>query len=157
MFEVRTTSPAGLQNLSISRVFIMINLFLQLRKILLFFIFSIKTNPNSIYSPMASSLSFPAISIPSKLLLMLLVIFFFPIVRPSSIGVHYISKLLQLQDRERAPPHVQVAAARRALLRLLPSHSSSFDFQITSKVCIFHFFFLCTFLLVVSASFLFLG
>ncbi|XP_004301281.1 PREDICTED: alpha-N-acetylglucosaminidase-like [Fragaria vesca subsp. vesca] len=52
---------------------------------------------------------------------------------PSTIGVGYISNVLELQDRERAPPYVQVAAARGVLHRLLPSHSSSFDFQIVSK------------------------
>ncbi|KAH0975576.1 hypothetical protein GBA52_017475 [Prunus armeniaca] len=51
----------------------------------------------------------------------------------SAIGIGYISRLLEIQDRERAPPYVQVAAARGVLRRLLPSHSSSFDFQIVSK------------------------
>ncbi|XVF54187.1 hypothetical protein PTKIN_Ptkin05aG0160700 [Pterospermum kingtungense] len=51
----------------------------------------------------------------------------------STIGVQYISKLLQIQDHERAPPSVQVAAARGVLRRLLPSHSSAFEFQIISK------------------------
>lgn len=52
----------------------------------------------------------------------------------STIGVGYISRLLEIQDRERAPAHVQVAAAREVLRRLLPFHLSSFDFQIVSKV-----------------------
>ena len=52
----------------------------------------------------------------------------------STIGVGYISRLLDIQDRERAPSSVQVAAARGVLRRLLPSHLSSFDFQILSKV-----------------------
>ncbi|KAF7838380.1 alpha-N-acetylglucosaminidase-like isoform X1 [Senna tora] len=51
----------------------------------------------------------------------------------STIGVDSISRLLQIQDRERAPPSVQEAAARAVLLRLLPSHSSSFEFRIVSK------------------------
>ncbi|KAG7021479.1 Alpha-N-acetylglucosaminidase, partial [Cucurbita argyrosperma subsp. argyrosperma] len=51
----------------------------------------------------------------------------------STIGVGYISRLLDIQDRERAPSSVQVAAARGVLRRLLPSHLSSFDFQILSK------------------------
>ncbi|XP_022738766.1 alpha-N-acetylglucosaminidase-like [Durio zibethinus] len=51
----------------------------------------------------------------------------------STIGVQYISKLLEIQDRERAPPSLQVAAARGVLLRLLPSHSSAFEFRIISK------------------------
>ncbi|XP_038880130.1 alpha-N-acetylglucosaminidase-like [Benincasa hispida] len=53
--------------------------------------------------------------------------------RSSTIGVGYISRLLEIQDRERAPAYVQVAAARGVLHRLLPSHLSSFDFQIVSK------------------------
>ena len=65
----------------------------------------------------------------------------------STIGVEYISRILEIQDRERAPPAVQVAAARAVLRRLLPSHSSSFHFEIVSKVfhitaiSIFFFFF----------------
>ncbi|CAL1367819.1 unnamed protein product [Linum trigynum] len=51
----------------------------------------------------------------------------------ATVGVGSISRLLETQDRERAPPSVQVAAARGVLRRLLPSHSSSFDFRIVSK------------------------
>ncbi|KAK6920761.1 Alpha-N-acetylglucosaminidase, N-terminal [Dillenia turbinata] len=51
----------------------------------------------------------------------------------SNPGVRSISRLLDLQDRERAPPSVQVSAAYGVLSRLLPSHSSSFEFQIVSK------------------------
>ncbi|XWS48114.1 hypothetical protein CRYUN_Cryun13aG0045200 [Craigia yunnanensis] len=51
----------------------------------------------------------------------------------STIGVQYISKLLQIQDRERALPSLQVAAASGVLHRLLPSHSSAFEFRIISK------------------------
>ncbi|XP_061369642.1 alpha-N-acetylglucosaminidase-like [Gastrolobium bilobum] len=51
----------------------------------------------------------------------------------STVGVDSISQLLQIQDRERAPPSVQEAAARGVLLRLLPSHSASFHFRIVSK------------------------
>ncbi|KAK8530763.1 hypothetical protein V6N12_013265 [Hibiscus sabdariffa] len=51
----------------------------------------------------------------------------------STLGVQYISKLLQIQDRERAPPALQIAAARAVLHRLLPSHSSAFEFRIISK------------------------
>ncbi|XP_065876467.1 alpha-N-acetylglucosaminidase-like [Euphorbia lathyris] len=54
-------------------------------------------------------------------------------VYPSTIGVDYVSKLLEIQERERAPPSVQVLAARGVLQRLLPSHSSAFDFRIVSK------------------------
>ena len=63
-----------------------------------------------------------------------LVLCTFSFARSSTIGVGYISRILEIQDRERAPPSVQVAAARAVLRRLLPSHSSSFDFQIVSKV-----------------------
>ncbi|KAL3512948.1 hypothetical protein ACH5RR_025665 [Cinchona calisaya] len=51
----------------------------------------------------------------------------------STIGVSYVSRLLEIQDRERAPPSVQLAAAYGVLNRLIPSHSSSFDFKIISK------------------------
>ncbi|CAM8912675.1 unnamed protein product [Rhodiola kirilowii] len=51
----------------------------------------------------------------------------------STIGVEYVSRLLEIQDRERAPAAVQVAAARGVLERLLPSHSASFEFRIVSK------------------------
>ncbi|OMO85813.1 Alpha-N-acetylglucosaminidase [Corchorus olitorius] len=51
----------------------------------------------------------------------------------STIGVQYISKLLEIQDRERAPPSLQVTAARAVLHRLLPSHSSAFEFRIISS------------------------
>ncbi|KAH7550411.1 hypothetical protein JRO89_XS13G0187400 [Xanthoceras sorbifolium] len=51
----------------------------------------------------------------------------------STIGVQYISRLLEIHDRERAPPSVQVAAAYGLLQRLLPSHSSAFEFRIISK------------------------
>nr|XP_048329041.1 alpha-N-acetylglucosaminidase-like [Ziziphus jujuba var. spinosa] len=79
---------------------------------------------------MAASSSFPAIS----LLALTFIIFTFPSdVRSSTIGVDYISRLLEIQDRERPPPSVQVAASRGVLRRLIPSHSSSFDFQIVSR------------------------
>ncbi|KAJ7945919.1 putative Alpha-n-acetylglucosaminidase [Quillaja saponaria] len=51
----------------------------------------------------------------------------------STIGVSYISRILEIQDRERAPPSLQEAAARGVLHRLLPSHTSSFEFRIVSK------------------------
>ncbi|MBA0633965.1 hypothetical protein Godav_029879 [Gossypium davidsonii] len=63
----------------------------------------------------------------------LLLFSLFSMVYASTIGVQYISKLLQIQERERAPPSFQVAAARGVLHRLLPSHSSSFEFRIISK------------------------
>uniref|UniRef100_A0A5B7BGJ5 Alpha-N-acetylglucosaminidase n=1 Tax=Davidia involucrata TaxID=16924 RepID=A0A5B7BGJ5_DAVIN len=57
----------------------------------------------------------------------------FSVAQSSTIGVNYISRLLEIQDRERAPPSVQLAAARGVLNRLIPSHSSSFEFRIASK------------------------
>ncbi|KAG8488200.1 hypothetical protein CXB51_018538 [Gossypium anomalum] len=63
----------------------------------------------------------------------LLLFSLFSMVYTSTIGVQYISKLLQIQERERAPPSFQVAAARGVLHRLLPSHSSAFEFRIISK------------------------
>ncbi|XP_073224933.1 alpha-N-acetylglucosaminidase-like, partial [Cicer arietinum] len=51
----------------------------------------------------------------------------------STLGVDAISRILQIQDLERAPLSVQEAAARSLLLRLLPSHSSAFYFRIISK------------------------
>lgn len=56
-----------------------------------------------------------------------------PLAESSTLGVGYISRLLEIQDRERASPSVQVAAAHAALNRLIPSHSSSFQFRIISK------------------------
>ncbi|KAG6514212.1 hypothetical protein ZIOFF_024557 [Zingiber officinale] len=45
-----------------------------------------------------------------------------------------LARLLDIQRREQSPPSVQLAAARGLLSRLLPSHISSFDFEIVSKV-----------------------
>ncbi|PKI34909.1 hypothetical protein CRG98_044689 [Punica granatum] len=70
-------------------------------------------------------LPFPAI----PLLLALL----FATSHSSTVGVGYISRLLETQGRERAPAAVQVAAAKGVLRRLLPSHHSSFEFEIISK------------------------
>ncbi|XP_042376305.1 alpha-N-acetylglucosaminidase-like isoform X1 [Zingiber officinale] len=44
-----------------------------------------------------------------------------------------LARLLDIQRREQSPPSVQLAAARGLLSRLLPSHISSFDFEIVSK------------------------
>ncbi|KAK7411528.1 hypothetical protein VNO78_02962 [Psophocarpus tetragonolobus] len=55
---------------------------------------------------------------------------------PSSItgaSIDTVSRLIHIQDRERAPLSVQEAAARGVLRRLLPSHSSGFHFRIVSK------------------------
>ncbi|CAK9138666.1 unnamed protein product [Ilex paraguariensis] len=65
---------------------------------------------------MASSSSFSAIFIIISLYT------FFTIARSSTIG-----------NRERAPPSVQLSAARGVLNRLIPSHYNSFEFQIISK------------------------
>lgn len=51
----------------------------------------------------------------------------------STLGVKYTSRLLEIQDRERAPPSVQRSAAYAAVNRIIPSHSSSFEFSIISK------------------------
>ncbi|KAL5146327.1 Alpha-N-acetylglucosaminidase [Glycine soja] len=69
-------------------------------------------------------LPFPAI--------FLIFIFFLPS-STTGAGIDTIFRLIRIQDRERAPPSVQEAAARGVLLRLLPSHSSSFEFRILSK------------------------
>ncbi|KAJ6418315.1 hypothetical protein OIU84_001653 [Salix udensis] len=68
-----------------------------------------------------------------SLVLLASFLFFFSSAQSSTFGVSYISELLEIQDRERALPHVQVAAARGVLQRLLPSHTSSFEFRIVSK------------------------
>ncbi|KAK8593065.1 hypothetical protein V6N13_043317 [Hibiscus sabdariffa] len=64
---------------------------------------------------------------------LLLLFSLFSAAHSSTLGVQYISKLLQIQDRERAPPTLQIAAARAVLHRLLPSHSAAFEFRIISK------------------------
>jgi alpha-N-acetylglucosaminidase len=51
----------------------------------------------------------------------------------ATVGVNHLSRLLQFQDQERAPASDQLAAARGVRDRFIPSHSSSFDFQIISK------------------------
>ncbi|KAK3030070.1 hypothetical protein RJ639_037618 [Escallonia herrerae] len=85
----------------------------------------------------APSSSFPATSTSTSIIAFVLPILslfaLFTGAHSSTIGVEYISRLLEIQDRERAPPSVQLAAARGVLNRLIPSHSSSFDFQIISK------------------------
>ncbi|KAK8968620.1 hypothetical protein KSP40_PGU012501 [Platanthera guangdongensis] len=49
------------------------------------------------------------------------------------VGSSHLPRLLDIHDRERAPPSVQVATARGVLARLLPSHLSSIEFDIISK------------------------
>ncbi|XP_031250940.1 alpha-N-acetylglucosaminidase-like [Pistacia vera] len=70
---------------------------------------------------------------PSISLLFIALSIILTLAQSSTIGVQYISRLLEIQDHERAPPSVQVAAAYGALQRLLPSHSSAFEFRIISK------------------------
>ncbi|KAK3035799.1 hypothetical protein RJ639_034615 [Escallonia herrerae] len=86
---------------------------------------------------MAAPSSFPATSTSTSVIAFIIPILslfaLFTGAHSSTIGVEYISRLLEIQDRERAPPSVQLAAARGVLNRLIPSHSSSFDFQIISK------------------------
>ncbi|XP_056175296.1 alpha-N-acetylglucosaminidase-like isoform X1 [Syzygium oleosum] len=72
---------------------------------------------------------FPAVSLA---LLLVLGIAAAP-ARCSTAGVGYMSRLLEIQDRERAPAAVQLAAARGVLRRLLPALYSSFEFRIISK------------------------
>ncbi|KAK9107947.1 hypothetical protein Syun_023958 [Stephania yunnanensis] len=81
--------------------------------------------------PISSSFSF----IPLLLLLLLLLLLssLLSIAGSSTLGVDHISRLLQIHDRERAPPSIQVAAAYGVLRRLMPSHSCSFLFEIVSK------------------------
>lgn len=66
------------------------------------------------------------------------VIFLFPVTHSSTVGVEYVSRLLQVQEQERAPDSIQLSAAKAVLDRFIPSHSSSFEFQIITKV-IFNF------------------
>ncbi|KAK9277974.1 hypothetical protein L1049_027531 [Liquidambar formosana] len=75
---------------------------------------------------------FPAIS-PFLLTFFFFIFCICSVTQSSTIGVDSISRLIEIQDRERAPPSVQVSAARGVLRRLLPSHSSSFEFRIVSK------------------------
>ncbi|XP_071731658.1 alpha-N-acetylglucosaminidase-like isoform X2 [Rutidosis leptorrhynchoides] len=66
-------------------------------------------------------------------LIFTIVILLFTVTHSSTVGVQYVSGLLQIQDRERASSSVQISAARAVLDRFIPSHSSSFDFQIITK------------------------
>ncbi|KAL2253990.1 UNVERIFIED_CONTAM: Alpha-N-acetylglucosaminidase [Sesamum indicum] len=83
----------------------------------------------------ASSLCFSSITVVMQfwVLLFLFGINWVPVADSSTLGVEYISRLLEIQDRERAPPSIQISAAYAALNRLIPSHSSSFQFSIISK------------------------
>ncbi|KAK9066498.1 hypothetical protein SSX86_013821 [Deinandra increscens subsp. villosa] len=61
------------------------------------------------------------------------VIVFLTVTHSSTVGVEYVSRLLEVQDRERAPDSAQITAARAVLGRFIPSHSSSFEFEIITK------------------------
>lgn len=60
--------------------------------------------------------------------------FMFSVANSSTLGVNYVSPLLDIQERERAPSSVQLTAAYGVLNRLIPSHFSSFEFHIIHKV-----------------------
>ncbi|WOL12149.1 hypothetical protein Cni_G20914 [Canna indica] len=51
----------------------------------------------------------------------------------SPLEFSHLARVLDIQERERSPPAVQVAAARGLLHRVLPSHVSSFEFNIVPK------------------------
>ncbi|XP_015068221.1 alpha-N-acetylglucosaminidase-like isoform X1 [Solanum pennellii] len=59
--------------------------------------------------------------------------FMFSVANSSTLGVNYVSPLLDIQERERAPSSVQLTAAYGVLNRLIPSHFSSFEFHIIHK------------------------
>ncbi|KAG8388629.1 hypothetical protein BUALT_Bualt02G0145300 [Buddleja alternifolia] len=85
-----------------------------------------------------SSSSFSFISVNRIMIGFWVLIFLFgihgvPMADSSTLGVEYISRVLEIQDRERAPPSLQISAAYSAVTRLIPSHSSSFHFTIISK------------------------
>ncbi|XP_072977763.1 alpha-N-acetylglucosaminidase-like [Typha angustifolia] len=71
-----------------------------------------------------------------RLLFLLLFCFALWMAGSSPIEFFHISRVLEIQERERETASVQETAARGLLDRLLPSHSSSFEFEIISKdVC----------------------
>jgi hypothetical protein len=69
-----------------------------------------------------------------RLLLLLLLVCIFYLINVEGGGMVHLEGLLNKLDEERAPASVQEAAARGVLQRLLPLHSSSFHFEIVSKV-----------------------
>ena len=74
-----------------------------------------------------------------KLLLLdlLLLLLLLPSSSPSStppFGKAAVKELLKRLDSKRASPSIQEAAARGVLKRLLPTHLSSFRFEIAPKV-----------------------
>ncbi|KAK1363343.1 alpha-N-acetylglucosaminidase-like [Heracleum sosnowskyi] len=62
-----------------------------------------------------------------------ILVLLFGLAHSSTLGVQHVSKLVRIQDSERASPSVQLAAVRAAVERVFPSLSSSFDFRIISK------------------------
>lgn len=68
-----------------------------------------------------------------RLLLLLLLVCILYLINVEGGGMVHLEGLLNKLDEERAPASVQEAAARGVLQRLLPSHSSSFHFEIVSK------------------------
>ncbi|XP_075480477.1 alpha-N-acetylglucosaminidase-like [Primulina tabacum] len=88
-------------------------------------------------SSFSSSLPFSSSVSAPRMMGFHLFIFLFALAVPmadsSALGVKYMSRLLEIQDRERAPPSVQLSAVYAAVNRIIPSHSSSFEFSIISK------------------------
>ncbi|XP_039131120.1 alpha-N-acetylglucosaminidase-like [Dioscorea cayenensis subsp. rotundata] len=72
-------------------------------------------------------------STPTSLLLSLLFSALCLVHSSPLIHFSHLSHLLDVHERERPSASVQEAAARGLLNRLLPSHSSSFDFQVIDK------------------------
>ncbi|XP_073123504.1 alpha-N-acetylglucosaminidase-like [Henckelia pumila] len=81
--------------------------------------------------PFSSSVSAPPPM--GFLLFIFLLAFAAPMADSFTLGVKYMSNLLEIQDRERAPPSVQLSAVYAAVNRIIPSHSSSFEFSIISR------------------------
>jgi len=69
-----------------------------------------------------------------KLGFLFLIMIFIPSLPVALSKYGAIEPLLQGLDSKRAPPSVQEAAAFGLLKRLLPTHLSSFQFKIVSKV-----------------------
>ncbi|KAL7115177.1 hypothetical protein ACP275_04G169100 [Erythranthe tilingii] len=87
-------------------------------------------------SPPSSSFCFTPIPVKFGFLIFLIlsgINGYFPMADSSTLGVEYISRLLEIQDHERVPPSLQISAAYAAVSRLVPSHASSFHFNIVTK------------------------
>ncbi|KAG1364033.1 hypothetical protein COCNU_11G008600 [Cocos nucifera] len=64
----------------------------------------------------------------------LLLICFVPrIAYCSPLEQSHLARVLEIQERERVSPSVQIATVRSLLGRLLPSHQASFEFEIIPK------------------------